>query len=357
MGTSVKAPPPRDYYKETAETLQAQIDLKPQQFASEQRFRPQFAELDLSILDQMLTGSKTQRGMTDIYKQVMPALSEADAAGARVRRERDIEDLEELAPRFREAVDKANPENARLMAALNEAALAQVEAGAGLDPSLQRSVSQSARGAQAARGFGFGLSDTAQEALFSGMAGEQLRQSRMASAGQVAGLNAAQRVDPAMAVLGRQGISLNNAAMIAGQAQGLNPGAIFNPESAYAQDVYSSNQNAIAAANIASANAKAGMIGGALGAVGSIGGGMASRGKGFFCWVAREVYGETNPEWLVFRHWMLTEAPAWFQKLYARYGEAFAKWLAPRPRVKALVKAWMDRKVKKYQAEGLINAL
>lgn len=274
MGTTVKAPPPRDIGEETESSLRAQINVKPEQLASEREFRPQFADLELSVLDRMLNGSDGQRGTLDIFREnVVPELSEADARGARVRREADIKDLGDLAPSFREAVEAANPEQTALLKALNESALEQVQAGSGLDADLQRSVSQSARGAQAARGFGFGLNDSAQEALFSGLTGEQLRRSRGQFAQGVAGLNAATTIDPAMAVLGRQGVAMNNAAMIAGQSGALNPGPLFNPQNAYASDLFSSNQNAIAATNIANANAKAGLWSGAMGMVGGIFGG------------------------------------------------------------------------------------
>tara|TARA_R110002167_G_scaffold67032_4_gene189514 strand:+ start:133 stop:987 length:855 start_codon:yes stop_codon:yes gene_type:complete len=282
MGTSVKAPPPRDYYKETAGTLQAQVDLAPELYAAEAKWQPKYAELNLQVLETMLNGSAGQRGALDIYtKDLMPGLAEASSASARVQREADITDVEDLAPRFREALDAANPDQAALMKALNESALGQVGAGAGLDPDLQRQVSQSARGAQAARGFGYGMNDAAQEALFSGQAGEQLRRGREGFALNVSGMNNASRVDPALAILGRQGVSLNSAAQMAGQYTQA-PGSQFSPESAYAQDLYNTNYNAEAAANIASANAKSAMIGAGIGAVGKIGGGMATGGTGFF---------------------------------------------------------------------------
>lgn len=278
MGTRVEAPPPRNIGQETEDSLRAQINVKPEQLASERRFRPQFADLELSVLDRMLSGSDGQRGVLDLYREdLVPELSEADARASRIRREADIQDLSDLAPTFREAVDSANPEQAALMRALNKSALEQVEAGSSLDPDLQRSVSQAARSAQAARGFGFGLNDAAQEALFSGLTGEQLRRSRGQFAQGVAGLNAATTIDPALAVLGRQGIQLNQAGMVAGQAGSLNPGPLFDPQNPYAADLFSSNQNAIAAANIASANAKAGIFGGALGMLGNIGGALAGR--------------------------------------------------------------------------------
>ncbi len=60
------------------------------------------------------------------------------------------------------------------------------------------------------------------------------------------------------------------------------------------------------------------------------------------CWVAREVYGEENPKWLLFRRWMIFEAPEWLNWIYLRYGDRFAKWLHRHPRWKAPIRRWMD---------------
>lgn len=61
------------------------------------------------------------------------------------------------------------------------------------------------------------------------------------------------------------------------------------------------------------------------------------------CWVARAVYGETNPRWIQFRQWLLGEAPSWFRNLYIAHGERFARWIAPHPGVKSVIRRWMDR--------------
>ncbi len=63
------------------------------------------------------------------------------------------------------------------------------------------------------------------------------------------------------------------------------------------------------------------------------------------CWVARAVYGADNPDWLRFRHWLLTAAPRWFRNLYIAHGERFAAWVADKPRIKNLIRAWMDTKL------------
>jgi len=86
------------------------------------------------------------------------------------------------------------------------------------------------------------------------------------------------------------------------------------------------------------------MIGGVTQAAGSIAGAAASGGGG--CWVAREVYGIENPQWLEFREWMLNDAPSWLRNLYLKYGERFAKFISNKPRVKLIIRKWMNTKIK-----------
>jgi hypothetical protein len=60
------------------------------------------------------------------------------------------------------------------------------------------------------------------------------------------------------------------------------------------------------------------------------------------CWVARAVYGENNPRWLLFRDWLFEEAPFWLRHLYLRYGEGFARLIMPHPFIKSLIRWSMD---------------
>ena len=64
------------------------------------------------------------------------------------------------------------------------------------------------------------------------------------------------------------------------------------------------------------------------------------------CWVAREVYGVDNPKWLQFREWMLTEASDILRNYYIEYGERIAEWIRNKPRIKAIIRKWMDSKIK-----------
>ena len=64
------------------------------------------------------------------------------------------------------------------------------------------------------------------------------------------------------------------------------------------------------------------------------------------CWVARAVYGDTNPKWIEFRNWLLHDGPLWFQKIYINYGERFAKFIHNKPLLKKAIKVWMDYIIK-----------
>jgi len=63
---------------------------------------------------------------------------------------------------------------------------------------------------------------------------------------------------------------------------------------------------------------------------------------GGFCWVAREAYGVDDPRWLVFRAWLLTDAPEWLRNAYVAHGPEFAAWLHDKPAAKAIVRGMMD---------------
>jgi len=95
--------------------------------------------------------------------------------------------------------------------------------------------------------------------------------------------------------------------------------------------------HALAAQVVAAVGGVTSPDGTALGGAGFLnGGGME------LCWVAREVYGVADPRWLVFRRWMLADAPAWLRAAYGRWGATAAEWLRERPAAKAAVRAWMD---------------
>jgi hypothetical protein len=59
------------------------------------------------------------------------------------------------------------------------------------------------------------------------------------------------------------------------------------------------------------------------------------------CWVARAAFGDADIRWMIFRAWLLEDAPAWFRSSYLRHGEAIGGWLADRPQARAVIRAAM----------------
>ena len=82
-----------------------------------------------------------------------------------------------------------------------------------------------------------------------------------------------------------------------------------------------------------SSSAAGSAIGNLIGTIGS---------KWIMCWVAREVYGKSNPEWFLFRTWLEYDAPKWFKKLYKKHGEQFAAFISDKPVLKYIVRKLMD---------------
>jgi hypothetical protein len=151
-------------------------------------------------------------------------------------------------------------------------------------------------------------------------------------------------VDPYAAILGRtsgasgQGMAATQfTAGLAGQQLGPN---LFDPNAginlALQNQANQSNYNS----NIY--GAQAGFAGAQAQARGAIIGG-ALQG---LCWVAREVYGNDNPMWLLFRQWLMEDSPDTFRNLYIKYGERFAKFISNKPLVKTIIRNWMTSKVK-----------
>lgn len=268
---TVEAPPARNYAQETADTLRTQLELAPQKYAAEAQFAPKYQALQLDLLKQA-----TPELLKMYEEQIAPAMGRTEAASRAMSRAGDIADIARLGPQARAAIQGANPEQARIADILAQNATSNLLAGSRLTPEQQRMAQQQARIASAARGMPQGPSATLQEALRSQMVGAGLQQQRQQQA--MGALQAGQGVygDVFQQVLGRPSQAFAGSQGFLGQAQGFNPGQLFNPESAYAANIYAGNQQAIGAANAAGASATSGLIGGGLGALGSIGGGLFS---------------------------------------------------------------------------------
>ncbi|HSG19386.1 MAG TPA: hypothetical protein VLA31_01335, partial [Burkholderiaceae bacterium] len=232
----------------------------------------------------------------------------------------------------------------------------------GIQQANQAANLQAALANQAAgqRGFEFGATQSLQSQLANREFAAQQAQQRFANLGAVLGSEqamlgadrayalqqAAQQGGVTAASLGLIGFGQTPSALQFGaQQQGISQGqmgtgpTLFDPNAG----INLALQNA---ANLG--NYQAATYGARAGAQGAIVGGLfqgLGQAAGAVCWVAREVYGEDNPKWLMFREWLLTKAPDWFRNLYIKHGERFAAFLRTRPSLKRLIRKWMDSRI------------
>nr|WP_294577612.1 hypothetical protein [uncultured Rhodopila sp.] len=169
----------------------------------------------------------------------------------------------DLSPQVAQTLAAYNPQTAGLLNTLSQQATQQMSYNGGLDPATQRLLQQNIRGSQAARGMGYGTGDQAQEAYYVTQTQEQRRAANQQFGSQVASQAQNFYGDPFSRVAGLQ---TQSAPMV-------------NPESAYAADIYNTQFNANAAANIATANNQAALVAsGNSGASSMAGSGMAAMG-------------------------------------------------------------------------------
>lgn len=267
------------------------------------------------------------------YEKLFPQQFEIEAGAARRYAGLSEELVRDYAPRLTTSIRELSetPESKRIYNELNRQAAEDLEAGSALTPSMRLEIEQYVRGGQSARGFGFGPSDLTEEVFTLGTAGEQLRGRRRDFAQGVLGFDQARNQIASSAAL----------QSVFGQVPTPPQATPFQP---YAADVYNTNFNAGWTDKIATRNYNAAINAALIGAIGDIVSSGASAGAGA-CWVAREVFGESSALWQLFQSWLLIDAPPWFRSLYARHGQRCAEWLKDKPRVKAIVRGWMTRRI------------
>lgn len=296
---TVNPPPPRDITKEMLQTLQGLQQTAGPQFDLESLYQPKYAGLQFDIaaknqpkygrlnLD-MLAQSLLGYGQGD---QHHPGQLELGRRAANFQREGDIADVQRLGPQATQAFLNANPylesslnklnartDNSQILNQLNQQASRALASQGQLSPEALRDVEQQSRAAFADRGMVMGNQSLASE-LFSRDAAVQQRMAaaqQLASGvqglnqqqndfiGRAAQINASSLSDPFQAILGRSSGAAASAGGASagggygGSGQMIGTGAqMFDPMNAYAQDIYNTNYNAAASANIANANNEA----------------------------------------------------------------------------------------------------
>lgn len=243
--------------------------------AATEKYSPRLGAIQRQQLEQTLLGSPNDgtRGLLDIYfKDASPTAAAADRAASTAQREQDIADVTRLGASAVDAFRSANPQQKALMDALNASAMEGLSAGRNLPPGMRRQVEQNIRGAQGARGFGFGMNDAMSEALATTDAAERYYAGNFQRAQGMAGLNAATTGDPFQLVTGRA--SGANAGMgLLGMG---NQNAMGTTGNIYggASNILDWNANSQRDAAVASANNSAALASAGIQAAGSIGSSM-----------------------------------------------------------------------------------
>lgn len=333
----------RDYVGAMADS-----GLQDQLLGVRQQYDPQYQDLQIGL---------AQRAADPMAQLTEDAAMRSQNFGARMAERQAGSDISMMgrfgadmnqAYRASDPLMQARTEQANMLAdqAFNEAQMTD------LSPEQRRRATQSAREGLVARGRGMDNAGIAAEAMsredyLRDIIGQN-RQQAQSLGSYAAGLNRQTSVDPLAMLRGgsnytSQGFGERSAlfGMPQESVTRINPDAGVN----IGMQAYANRANYNAANYAAREGAAAGMATGLMNMIGQAGGQAASMASAGACWVAREVYGENNPAWLLFRRWMLNESPSWFRSAYLKFGEKFALFIKNKPRLKAIIRQWMDTKI------------
>lgn len=336
--TKVQAPPPRDYYKEMSDTIRAQIDLAPEMISAEKRLLPQWQQL------QMETMRGQANNLKSFYREVM-----GDSADLMTQYGTTYANaFAPIARSARTSYESSLGGGEELQNNMRTQAMSGLNAGSALTPEMMKQAQQMGRAASTSRGLAYSNQGIGAEVLSGYNLGIQREDRARLFANTVLGNdvtmanNAYQQYGSPLVQSGMAALSPMGLAGMATQYNSNLGPSYLQPESQYSANLNSANQNMEMQARVATAQNNAAMWGSAMDMVGS----FAPKPATPSCWVAREVYGNDNPNWMVFRHWLYTEAPKWFKELYLEEGERFAKFISNKPLLKSLIKMAMDTIVK-----------
>ena len=171
--------------------------------------------------------------------------------------------IENQGPQYVRAMQKATGTQGIMDQLLSQAGSELSAGGLSLDPAMAAELRQNIRSGQAARGFGWGLSDIGAETALTAGALEELRRNRQGFAGNVVRLAGETAGGPA---------SIYGAVV---------PNQLTNAESPYAANIYDANQRALQARYQASYDKKMALAGSLMNMGGSLmGAGLGGMGGG-----------------------------------------------------------------------------
>lgn len=271
MGGGGPAPP--DLSQEYTGELSAKAKLAPQVFQTESQFDPQYGNLNLANVSNVLTGSSDPgpAGYLGFMKDVAATTNADQATSQGQQAQGNIGNATRFGPQGVAALMAADPGEASIMSGLTASAADQANAGTSLSPAQNRQVEQSVREGQAARGMGFGPADAYGEALGVSQYGTNLWQQRAQTAGAIAGQRYSQYTAPA--VNWAAGGPNNSATQYAlGQGYGISSsiGPKLFGSDINAQNTFDTSYNGQVNQSIAKQNSIGGLIGGGISSLGKL---------------------------------------------------------------------------------------
>jgi len=283
-----------------------------------------------------LEGQKGTAGLFELLEEQSTRAGALQREQLQLQRESDVGALQEFAPQVVEAYRSADPYSTEIAESMSRKAMGQ------LTPEEERNVQQRSRQASLARGRIGDSSSLAAEAL-----GRSDYTSQFAK--PAFDMNRLLAGDVGNTILGRPSSAIGLGGSMLGAAQEGASGPmgpqLFDPNMGINMALQQRSQDVTFQGMQAQANAasQSSSGGGLLDFAGTIGSALITSPP---CWVAREVYGIENPKWLEFREWMLNDAPSWLRNLYLKYGERTAKFISNKPRIKSIIRKWMNTKIK-----------
>ena len=281
----VQSPAAPDYKESMRSILQAQIDLAPQVYASEEIYQPKYQALQDKIAKQ---AAESQISM---YRGLQPQYSQLEEQYMKDQQAAQLRGLQQRAPSYVQAFQEAQGVGGinQALQQYTQQKLAGLQAdGTNISPQEQRAIEQQTRAGYAARGTALGGQSNLAEVLNRYNA-RQAREQQLVALGTGLGGYFQQQSAPALTSFYQQpmyagsfgGSAVQNAMMAQQQA---GP-QYFNPESQTGMGSIYGAYNAQmqlaagqAQANAAKSAGKSGMmgsiVGGGLAAGGMIGGAM-----------------------------------------------------------------------------------
>lgn len=187
-------------------------------FQASSTFAPQFAQLNLDLLQQF--GPQFLQESLAQQQEFLPQFQQVQQEAVTREREADVADVTALSEQLQEIrALSQTPQTQEIQRLLSDQILAGLRAGTELTPEQSREVEQNVRASQIARGFGTGGGSASREAVQRSLAGLELQRQRQQQAQSFLAQEAATSADPFAAILGRPGTTSSQAQGQLGIAQ------------------------------------------------------------------------------------------------------------------------------------------